>query len=112
MPLQRKPILLHQKILALIFVGVVCFLAGAIVYESSKMNSPERVAEREAVSQERETQRSNDFENSLNGMRFVHDNTTDLCFAYLWMGMGNGGPSLANVPCEGLLIDVEFNSGK
>lgn len=35
-------------------------------------------------------------------LHYIKDPRTGLCFAYYWGGTANGGPALANVPCEAI----------
>jgi len=40
---------------------------------------------------------------------YIRDPRTELCFAYYWGGMANGGPAMTNVMCSSvrnLLIDM------
>jgi prepilin-type N-terminal cleavage/methylation domain-containing protein len=33
-------------------------------------------------------------------IRYIRDDRTGLCFAYIWEGGTHGGPALTEVPCE------------
>lgn len=42
----------------------------------------------------------NQAKNIVLGIQYIKDPRTNLCFAYYWGGLSDGGPALATVPCE------------
>lgn len=45
-------------------------------------------------------------DNVIRGTQYIVDPRTNLCFAYYWGGMANGGPALALIPIESVPPDL------
>lgn len=62
--------------------------------------------ERRDAAAEAEAYRIEQLHDAIGSISYVKDGRTDLCFAYTWGGMANGGPSLASVPCSAIPADL------
>lgn len=97
-----------------IMFAIGCLILVAIFnisYKMSTIDSPENVIKRETIIEDRAVRQASEFKEKLSAMQYFRDVETNNCFSYVWMGMANGGPSMTNVPCDGLTIDVEFDTG-
>lgn len=58
-------------------IWLLCTVLGLSCIEGGRADSAERIG----------------------SIRYFRDKRTDLCFAFAWGGLANGGPAMANVPC-------------
>ena len=100
----------YDKFWVAAFVVCGIFMTGAVLFKIFSIDTPEKIAERVSFRIEQLNTRVDAFQESLSEMVFVHDAASDLCFAYLWHGMANGGPAIAHVPCDGIDMDYEFDT--
>ncbi|MFH1325842.1 MAG: hypothetical protein ABIH48_00025 [Candidatus Falkowbacteria bacterium] len=77
-------------------IVVICFALALLV--ATGCDKAEEVRAREESQQlERIQQNANEV---VGNIQYIKDSRTGLCFAYCWVGMANGGPALATVPCD------------
>lgn len=95
------------------FFSLMLAIAVSIFMILSFLGSSDDAAQYNTTQKEEAAQaRINWIVRDFQKMEYLIDTRTNLCYAYLWGGPGNGGPAIANVPCGSLNEPIEFSSGE